>query len=775
MKITPLACLLAAAPLALSQSPTGNTVHPITTTADGVQTVYAADLDDDGHVDVMSASPFDNTVAWYANDGAGNFGPPQVVDSAALGVQSVYAADLDGDGDLDLLSASRINDTVAMYENLGAGAFGAATAISTAADGAVSVFAADLDGDGDLDVLAASFFDHTIQWFENLGGGSFGPRATISAAALGANSVYAADLDGDGDADVLSASFLDGKVAWYENLGGGAFAAEQVLTSTAPGAISVYAADLDGDGDREVLAASLHDDTVSSFENLGAGSFGPRQAVTATADGARSVYAGDVDGDGDLDVLAASSFDNAIGWFANDGAGSFGPRQVLTAGAMSARSVFAADVDDDGDLDVLSASAHDDTVAWYENPTPPAPAEASVPVYLVLGDSLMLSAAFTETFTNALNHPTYTNTPRSPLQMIWNPDSGAVETYDAHQNSHGNGTIGLPTGNIAAGPDFSLSQLLEARHPTEGFVLVKRAAVSSTLSVFGVPYSQGSHTAGRWSENVGGENWDGFVDDFDDCRAYLENVRNKQMDVRGIFVSLGTNDMAVPGGGDAFSADLEPFVAELRAAFGTGAEASRTPVVWIRPQPATSVSIPAEVVKVRDALTARASADRSFYALDIDGLAQFFDGIHLAPDSTVTLGERMDAALERFAQPVAPVGSGCAGLALSSTDRMRIGETWTAVVDNVEPLSPFALFFLGSDARPFPIPLGPSCSALIELDLGYFPVLAPFGAARLVLPLPNDGALLGAKLAVQSTARSTSPSAWGNFALSNGLLGSIGY
>ena len=775
MKLNPIAWTLATASTALCQSPTGDTVHVITNAADGVQTVFAADLDGDGDVDVISASPFDSTVAWYANDGAGNFGAPQQVDTSAAGVQSAYAADLDGDGDLDLLSASRVNDTVAYYENLGGGSFGPTVAISTATDGAVSVFAADLDGDGDLDVLAASFFDHTISWFENLGAGSFGGRQTLSANALGANSVYAADLDDDGDVDVLSASFHDGKVACYENLGGGVFGAEQVITTAAPGAISVFAADLDGDSTPEVLSASLFDDTVAVYPNLGGGVFGARQAITTSADGARSVYATDLDGDGDADVIAASSFDNRITWFANDGAAGFGPPQVITAGALSARCVFAADLDDDGDVDVVSASAQDDTVAWYENPTPPAPAEASLPAYLIIGDSLLLAAAFDVTYTTALNHPSYVNTPRGPRQMIWNSATGAVEAYDAHENSHGNGTIGLPTGDIAAGPDFSLTHLLESRHAANGSVIIKHAAVSSTLNAAGFPYSPLSHAAGRWSPSVSGENWDELEDDFDSCRAYVDAVRNEALDVRAIFVSLGTNDMALPGGGDGFAAELVSFVADLRATFGTGNEADRTPVVWIRPQQSTALSIPTEVVKVRDALTAQQSVDSSFFALDIDNLPKFLDGIHLAPSSTVTLGERMNSALDRFAQPVAPVGSSCAGLALSSTDRMRLGETWTAVIDNVEPLSPLALFFLGSDVRALPIPLGPSCTASVLTDLGFYPVLAPFGAARLVLPLPGDPAVLGASLAVQGTARSTSPSAWGNFALSNGLVGSVGY
>ena len=181
-----------------------------------------------------------------------------------MGPVSVFAADVDGDGDIDVLSASVYDDKIAWYENDGSQNFTAHT-ISTAADGARSVYAADVDGDGDIDVLSASHYDDKIAWYENDGSQNFtrahhhhrrrwghqrvcGGRGrrrrhrrplrvlrrrqdrlvrerrqpelharTITTAADGARSVFAADVDGDGDLDVLSASLNDDKIAWYEN------------------------------------------------------------------------------------------------------------------------------------------------------------------------------------------------------------------------------------------------------------------------------------------------------------------------------------------------------------------------------------------------------------------------------------------------------------------------------------------------------------------------------------------------------------------------------
>jgi len=71
--------------------------------------VFSADLDGDGDMDVISASENDDKISWYANDGAGSFGAQQVISTSADGARSVYACDLDGDGDMDVLSAS-LND-----------------------------------------------------------------------------------------------------------------------------------------------------------------------------------------------------------------------------------------------------------------------------------------------------------------------------------------------------------------------------------------------------------------------------------------------------------------------------------------------------------------------------------------------------------------------------------------------------------------------------------------------------------------------------------------
>ena len=295
------------------------------------------------------------------------FGGQQIITTAANGAYSVYAADLDNDGDMDVLSASWLDNKIAWYENEGSGNFGVQQIITTVADDALSVYAADLDNDDDIDVLSSSSSDNKIAWYENDGSGNFGGPQIITTDAYGAQSVYAADLDNDGDMDVLSASAADWKIAWYKNDGSGNFGGQQIITTAAINASDVYATDLDNDGDMDVLSASVADWKIAWYENDGSGNFGVQQIITTAATQAFSVYAADLDNDGDMDVLSASYDDSKIAWYENDGSGNFGVQQIITTVADAAASVYAADLDNDGDIDVLSASGSDDKIAWHEN------------------------------------------------------------------------------------------------------------------------------------------------------------------------------------------------------------------------------------------------------------------------------------------------------------------------------------------------------------------------------------------------------------------------
>ena len=135
----------------------------------------------------------------------------------------MYAADVDGDGDMDVLSTfheytsnlgevGTVVEKIAWFENTdGRGTFAQRVIISEpASDGFRSfLHAADVDRDGDIDVLSASKWDDKIAWFENTDGvGTFAEQTPLTEQSPVDNAwwVYAADVDGDDDADMFSAS-----------------------------------------------------------------------------------------------------------------------------------------------------------------------------------------------------------------------------------------------------------------------------------------------------------------------------------------------------------------------------------------------------------------------------------------------------------------------------------------------------------------------------------------------------------------------------------------
>ncbi|MEE3214643.1 MAG: FG-GAP-like repeat-containing protein, partial [Pseudomonadota bacterium] len=196
------------------------TAANIATSADGAWHVHVADMDGDGDLDIVSASQADDTIAWYENDGASDptWSAADIATSADYAA-SVYVADMDGDGDLDIVSASDVDDTIAWYQNDGASdPSWTAADIATSADGAYDVHVVDLDGDGDLDIVSASGNDDTIAWYENDGAADPSwSAADIATSADDVRGVHVADMDGDGDLDIVSASILDDTIAWYES------------------------------------------------------------------------------------------------------------------------------------------------------------------------------------------------------------------------------------------------------------------------------------------------------------------------------------------------------------------------------------------------------------------------------------------------------------------------------------------------------------------------------------------------------------------------------
>ncbi|CAM3262994.1 T9SS type A sorting domain-containing protein [Aequorivita lipolytica] len=82
--------------------------------------VYVADLDNDNDMDVLATGveTFSGEVVWFENlDGLGSFGGKQTITTEVQSPRSVIAADIDNDGDMDVIGSSQNDNKIAWYEN----------------------------------------------------------------------------------------------------------------------------------------------------------------------------------------------------------------------------------------------------------------------------------------------------------------------------------------------------------------------------------------------------------------------------------------------------------------------------------------------------------------------------------------------------------------------------------------------------------------------------------------------------------------------------------
>jgi len=346
--------------------------HVITTTADGVQTVLAVDLDGDGDLDVVAASSSDDTLSWYENvldDGskARQFRQHNLFTDRE-DVAFVAAADVDGDGDLDLIASMRRSDDFGWYENTnGDASTFEKHEIDDELGGRITwVGAADIDRDGHVDPLVA--WDNKIYWYENDGGRSprFARReVTSDDFDDDVMSVIVADLDEDGDPDVAAVA-SPSHMSWFEN-GGGNFRERQITTSRVERPQALAVADIDGDDHLDLVC--VDEERVAWWEHRGQSQPTFSRRTITGVDFGRTVATADIDFDGHVDIIYGSSGDNEIAWQRSDG-GRNDPsfkKHVITSTADFPSSLAVADIDDDGDLDIVAGDAGHNSIVWYES------------------------------------------------------------------------------------------------------------------------------------------------------------------------------------------------------------------------------------------------------------------------------------------------------------------------------------------------------------------------------------------------------------------------
>ncbi|MGA7304586.1 MAG: FG-GAP-like repeat-containing protein [Rhodothermales bacterium] len=237
----------------------------------GVRGLAVLDLNGDNYPDVVTASRQQSVVSTLINDGMGSFLPATTFSTPGSGETAAVAADMNEDGIMDVVVGTYVSGDMVVL--LGDGEGNVKLHERYPAGGSVwMVVAGDVNGDGHADVVSSNSDDATVSVLLGDGQGGLGLPKTYASGPF-TIAVDLGDLDGDGDLDLVSSNYGnstvdggDGSWVIFENDGGGHFTYRTTLHSTNAGSCVVLH-DRNNDGTLDLTAIDELQDELVLFTN----------------------------------------------------------------------------------------------------------------------------------------------------------------------------------------------------------------------------------------------------------------------------------------------------------------------------------------------------------------------------------------------------------------------------------------------------------------------------------------------------------------------------
>lgn len=339
----------------------------------GVKSPLTANLNHDGRPDLLVAASDDNTLLWFANNGAVNNLTSIFIDSTYNAPASIITADLNADGYTDIITAYSVNNVVSWFRNNGDGSFNPPVSLPQTqnANGHISIAPADMDLDGNIDIVAAFKANNAIEWYKNDGAGNFSEAKSITSSYMVSN-IQLMDLNGDNLPDIVIAEEGNNRIGVVYNNGEGSFTPIQILSTSASGALKTAITFLNDDEFADIVAVSKNDHEIVWFQNNGNSTFGSETQI-GVLQNVFDIKTGDLNGDGFTDVVASSA-NGIIIWHKNNGNGTFAGADTLAALKVGEIDLHLSDFDGNGTLDIIAGNNSTSEIFFIKNvDLPPAP------------------------------------------------------------------------------------------------------------------------------------------------------------------------------------------------------------------------------------------------------------------------------------------------------------------------------------------------------------------------------------------------------------------